>query len=415
MNKTLLSTFIALMSITALLLTNNNAHSNGGGAPAGYTGSSLEFNNRTCSSANGGCHGGGGVSFQTGLVTSTIPDCGYIGGQTYTMTVYVTSPNRTKFGFSISPQLSNGNTAGTIVASVGTQLNGSGRYLTHTLAGTAQTGANERTWVFQWTAPSTGSGTVIFYAAVNATNSNNANSGDLIFNSTLTVDEGSLPEAPVISGANSFCFDSSITLSTNYTEGIIWQPSGLAAQTLTVNEPGTYTANYTSACGSVSSFPFEVTLAVSPEPPIITLNSFGNLQSSIVGIYSYNWYLNNELTSTTDSASFSPQLPGDYTLVLTSPTGCSSTQSLPFTVSGVSILPVFTHELSIFPNPNNGIFTIHLQGTQQSVKIWLRDVYGKIIQELNLTNDISLIHLSEKKGIYFLEFRNKLYKILVTE
>lgn len=77
------------------------------------------------------------------------------------------------------------------------QLNGSGKYITHTVV-TTQTGTNSRTWTFQWTAPAAGTGTVTFYAAMNATNSSNSSAGDMIYSSNLV-----LAEAPTTLSINS--------------------------------------------------------------------------------------------------------------------------------------------------------------------------------------------------------------------
>jgi len=413
MKKTLLITFSGCIALFATVLTNNDVHSNGGSAPAGYTGSPLENNNRTCSSANGGCHTGGGASFQTGLITSNVPECGYIAGQTYTITVYVTSPNRTKFGFSISPQLTNGNLGGSMIASTGTQLNGGGRYLTHTSAGTSETGTNERTWTFDWVAPAAGSGDVTFYAALNATNSNGANSGDLIFNSTLTIFEGLPPEAPQIIGNNFICDGNPITISTNYTSGIVWQPGGQITQDISITASGIYTVQVTTACGNATSLPFEVNIGTNPSTPSISLNSFGNLQSSVTGNFTYNWYLDGTLIATTDSASYSPQNTGDYTVSVTSTEGCNSGFSSPFTVSGVGISKTENKRFEIYPNPSNGAFNIVIKESESEVVI--TDLSGKIIAKEKLWSGINLIDLKVNKGIYILRHQNENYRIIVRD
>ena len=411
MKKTLLIAFSGCIVLFATVITNNDVHSNGGGAPAGYTGSPLENNNRTCSSANGGCHSGGGASFQIGLITSNVPECGYIAGQTYSITVNITSANRTKFGFSISPQLTNGNTGGNMIASSGTQLNGGGRYLTHTSAGTSETGTNERTWTFDWIAPAAGSGDVTFYAALNATNSNSANSGDLIFNSTLTIFEGLPPEAPQITGNNSSCEGNPITISTNYLSGIVWQPGGETTQEIQVSASGTYSVEVTTACGNATSLPFEVTIGTIPSTPSISTNSFGNLQSSVIGNFTYNWYLDGALVATTDSASYSPQSSGEYTLSITSLENCSSAFSAPFTVNGVSILKIDGKKFEIYPNPSNGVFNIIAKESQSELII--TDLTGKLIAKQKLWSGINLIDLKVNKGLYVLRCKNENYRIII--
>ena len=69
-----------------------------------------------------------------------------------------------------------------------TKLVGAGKYITHTSNGT--TGNNGvKEWSFNWTAPTTGSGTVTFYGCFNNANNNGGTSGDSIIRSSLVVQE----------------------------------------------------------------------------------------------------------------------------------------------------------------------------------------------------------------------------------
>lgn len=60
--------------------------------------------------------------------------------------------------------------------------------VTHTAAGTDPMGS-PNTWTMDWTAPLAGTGTVTFYAAVNASNANGGSSGDQIFITSLEIPE----------------------------------------------------------------------------------------------------------------------------------------------------------------------------------------------------------------------------------
>jgi len=268
--KILYSTLV-LLAGGIVFFPKPDAHSNGGGAPTGYTGSPLEFSGRTCGSG-GGCHGGG-VTDVAGWITSNIPDCGYTPGQTYNITVFVTSAGRTKFGFSCSPQRSNGNTAGTLISAAGMQINGGGRYITHTSAGTAENGSNSRTWNFQWTAPAAGSGTVTFYSAMNATNSSNSSSGDIIFKSSLAVIENTpLSITSSISG-NTFCQGSNVTLTSSAGSiGNTWllnnNPIGSNA-TLNLSTGGIYVLQH-AAGNCIRTTQIELIGETLPATPVIS-------------------------------------------------------------------------------------------------------------------------------------------------
>jgi hypothetical protein len=162
----------------------NTSHSNKSGAPAGRTGSPGDAG-KTC--AVSGCHTGAAVTDQPGWITSDIPASGYIPGNTYNISATVSKAGISRFGFQLSPQNSIGTKLGTLISGTATQLVGSGKYITHTMAGTNAT--DSKTWTFQWIAPAVGSGTVTFYASFNAANNNNNASGDQVYTSSLSVQE----------------------------------------------------------------------------------------------------------------------------------------------------------------------------------------------------------------------------------
>ncbi|PCJ85571.1 MAG: hypothetical protein COA57_07445 [Flavobacteriales bacterium] len=155
---------------------------NGGGAPAGYTGSPSDG----LSCGSGGCHGGGDI-FKPGLITGDIPSSGYVPGDTFNISATVTQTATFKFGFQLSPQDASGNLQGELIATPNTQLVSNGKYITHIFSSTS--GTLQKTWTFQWVAPAAGTGIVSFYAAFCAANNNNAVTGDLIHVSTLSVSE----------------------------------------------------------------------------------------------------------------------------------------------------------------------------------------------------------------------------------
>ncbi len=391
-----------------------DVHSNNSGAPAGYTGSPNENNARTCASQNGGCHSGTGTTFQQGMITSNVPACGYTPGQTYTITLSISVAGRNEFGFSISPQLASGATAGTMIASTGTQLNGNGRYLTHTGAGTAESAPNTRVWSFDWIAPPAGSGQVTFYAALNASNSNNASSGDLIFNSNLNIFEGQNPEPPIIFGETIACEGTSITLSTNYTEGIVWAPGNASTQEISVSQPGTYQVTVTNPCGTSTSAPINVSFETPPPTPEILFSaSETGLESSITGPYLYTWYQNGVPIPGATSSLFVPTDTGSYTLSLTSFNGCSSGISEPIVLQTVGLKGVISKsQLSVFPNPSPSFSTITLVSARKGT-MQVRDATGRKVLELQVEKGKTTWNTTLIPGVYYLSMAGSAQKIVI--
>jgi hypothetical protein len=391
-----------------------DVHSNNAGANAGYTGSPNEFNSRTCSSQNGGCHTGGGSTFQLGMITSNVPDCGYTPGETYTITLTVSSPGKSEFGFSVSPQLDGGATAGSMIATAGTQLNGSGRYLTHTAAGTSESSPNTRVWTFSWIAPSAGSGNVTFYAAFNASNNNNGSSGDLLFNSNLSIFEGLQPEPPAIFGESPACVGSIVNLSTNYTSGIVWSPGNQTSQEIETTSPGTYQVTVTNECGTSTSAPFDLTFETIPPTPTIVLNEISQtLECNLVGDFTYSWFIDGVLIPDSVSSSIVPTLVGSYTVIANTASGCQSSLSEPFNSIVIAINELQPEaSFDFYPNPSRGEITIY-NNLNSNLPIVLLDQIGREVQSFTLSPGANFVPTSASPGLYFLSNRDTVVRKLI--
>ena len=408
----LFATILVFQIITCIDIV--DVHSNNSGANAGYTGSPNEFNSRTCSSQNGGCHSGGGSTFQQGLITSNVPDCGYTPGETYTITLTVSSPGRSEFGFSVSPQLDGGATAGSMISSAGTQLNGSGRYLTHTAAGTSESSPNTRVWTFSWIAPSAGSGNVTFYAAFNASNNNNGSSGDLLFNSNLTIFEGLQPEPPVIFGESPACVGNIVNLSTNYTSGIVWSPGNQSSQEIETTTAGTYQVTVTNECGTSTSSPFDLAFEPIPPTPTIDFNLLSNrIESNLIGDYIYAWYIDGVLVPDSVSSSIFVTVPGVYTATASSASGCESLLSQPFSTIVISVNNSSqASAFDFYPNPSSGEINIH--NNQASIlQIQLLDQLGREIRMIKLVPGDNFISALAPPGLYYLSNHEKVVRKLI--
>lgn len=160
-----------------------------GGSPGGKTGSPGDVSNCTQ------CHGGTAQA-QTGWITSNIPLAGYTAGTSYNITVTATQAGINKFGFECTAEDAFGSKVGTLGILMGAQTqlaNGNGS-VTHKAAGTS--GSGSKAWQFSWVAPAASTGTVTFYAAFNATNSNGNTSGDAIHLSSLSVSPAPTNTAP---------------------------------------------------------------------------------------------------------------------------------------------------------------------------------------------------------------------------
>ncbi len=161
--------------VGAILVTiPNDVNSLSSGAPGGHTGSPA--NASTCVAACHSANPGNGNLNEVSTITHDVPVTGYEPDSTYNFSLNMDGVGTNRFGFSLSPQNSNGDVLGTLIAGANNYTVGGGNYLTHTYASTNAT--DSQVWDFQWTAPQSGTGMVTFYAATLYANNNNNHEGD---------------------------------------------------------------------------------------------------------------------------------------------------------------------------------------------------------------------------------------------
>lgn len=201
-----LSLLILIPASITLFFAGTLFHS---GSPGGKSGSPGD-NGVTCTQ----CHTGTATPMEA-MISTDIPELGYIVGVTYGITLDAEHSGAGRFGFELTAEDESGNKVGQfIISSDGeTQLTNGNNAITHTSSGITPDG-DMKSWTFQWTAPGTDVGVITFYSAVNAANNNGGTSGDAIYTSTLSVDESSV-------GINDGIKEAFFTLSPNPSQGQI--------------------------------------------------------------------------------------------------------------------------------------------------------------------------------------------------
>lgn len=178
-----------LQTIILVLFVTSVAYAKITGPDAGYTDAPGDLGNCTA------CHDSFEIpNVGPGSVNLTGAPAVYSPGQQYSLSITVQQNNRHRFGFQMTAIDQNGNRAGTLASVTSdSQINpetgvGDRQYIEHTEIGTTATGANSRTWVIRWTAPSTDMGTVSFWFAGNAANDSGDNQGDYIYTKHVSSD-----------------------------------------------------------------------------------------------------------------------------------------------------------------------------------------------------------------------------------
>jgi Reeler domain len=197
-----------IVALLSVLLTGNRtvrtAHAFAEGPNAGVTGAPGEL---TCAVAD--CHGGQpntGIG-QFLIIAPTM----YEPGKTYEISVkhMNTNKNRRRWGFQLTVLDQTNNKAGELQNSGSlTQVltggpGGNRQYIEHSFLGTFQGQTFQASWTFNWTAPATDVGPVVFYAAGNQANNDGNNTGDQIYTTKTTVSSsGAVSGPPVIDSAD---------------------------------------------------------------------------------------------------------------------------------------------------------------------------------------------------------------------
>jgi hypothetical protein len=188
-----LTAFFAVAIIGVSSLTESvtmSAYANTFGSPGGRT-NSLSDNSNCTACHSGTINSGTGI----GLITAPGLVSGYVAGQTYTITASIAETGISKFGFEITAEkdADNSKTGTLILTDVArTTLVNSNNAITHTSIGTPSLTTGANSWSFDWTAPTSGTGGVTFYAAFNASNGAGTGGGDQIYSTSFNVTESTV-------------------------------------------------------------------------------------------------------------------------------------------------------------------------------------------------------------------------------
>jgi hypothetical protein len=238
------------------------------------------------------------------------------------------------------------------------------------------------------------------------------------------------PDSPVITlAADTACQGDSVLLSIDSSyavDNVLWfkdstNISGASGISLYAKASGLYTVTVTNPATGCKAASLPVALAVSgplPYSPLVYYYGAGNemfIDGFITGQTAV-WYYDSTVVPG-HNGEFCPIVGyGSYYAVVY-PTGfpqCGvSTNAVNYTPSGINEVSGDISNLRVYPNPNNGAFTIKVNVlTAGNVNIKLTDVLGRVVyentvaasQSAELKADINVAPLT--KGIYTLEVTN---------
>lgn len=150
---------------------------------------------------------------------------------------------------------------------------------------------------------------------------------------------------------------------------------------------------------------YMATAAVPIKQTSLSVIQLNNVLTASAGASSYQWLdcnNSNAPIAGQTGQSFTVTKNGSYA-VRAVMGGCAAISSCyNVNVNGISEEQNFKNELSLFPNPSQGEFSIDLGKAYQHCRIEITDINGRLQYEYETTNErIIPIHFTETAGIYF--------------
>jgi fibronectin type 3 domain-containing protein len=137
-----------------------------------------------------GCHDEYALNYGDGYAKITDMPSGYEPGRSYTLTIEVYSPDRTRFGFELTSVATEaGAAAGSFacIDAIGTCVEAGGKYI-KTTKGCLDVGSGSTaTWQVRWSSPSKAESDVVFYLVGMGSDADNDEDGDITYTCMMTL------------------------------------------------------------------------------------------------------------------------------------------------------------------------------------------------------------------------------------
>ncbi len=262
---------------------------------------------------------------------------------------------------------------------------------------------------FAW---STGDTTQTIFVSISGTYSVDVTNACTNVSDSVTI---TVIPVPVVDLGNDtiVCVGDTVILDATTTGVTYSWSTGDTIPTITVNTTGTYSVVLTdTATGCTANDTIIVTVSTGPTAFFIftTAGLSVTFTNTSLEASSYFWDYGDGIgTSTMTSETYIYATAGTYdvTLVAINPCG-SDTIKIPVTVTtGIAENNIATEQINVYPNPNEGVFTISFTGFKnEKVQLAIIDMQGRrvIEEQLTVNNELNkILDISSfSKGMYFL-------------
>ncbi len=238
------------------------------------------------------------------------------------------------------------------------------------------------------------------------------NNNGCVGSTSQSITVNALPVATITpSGPTTFCSGNNVTLDAGIWGTYLWNTSA-NSRFINVNTSGTYTVTVSDNHGCYGTTTLNVT--VNPLPTVTDTSTLANVCVTWTlfnlngGIPAGGTYTGTGVTLN----QFNPNLAGigthTITYTYTDGNGCTNFTTHNITVNACTDVPTVAsgNFINVFPNPNDGNFTINFNVTTQLTGLRIVDVTGRIVYTQSMsgmegTQNIDANSLSH--GIYYWE------------
>ena len=133
----------------------------------------------------------------------------------------------------------------------------------------------------------------------------------------------------------------------------------------------------------------------------------GNTLTSLAIGVSYQWIdcADSSFIEGATDQSFTPEVTGDYAVILTDGPCSAMSDCYQVVISGINNFHL--DNLSLFPNPNNGVFVLKTGGYEGPLSVELSDVMGNVVFGPNEVGENTKLDITKcPSGVYILTVRS---------
>ncbi len=217
------------------------------------------------------------------------------------------------------------------------------------------------------------------------------------------------------------CSGAPVLITVSGASTYTWVNNGITTNTISVTPTvaTTYTVNGESG-GCIGTKTISISIAANPNVLAVTSNTLlcsgqsANLTASVSPFspgMTYTWSTGQTLTT----ISVSPTTTTTYTVVGKNINGCTNTAVVTQSVSsctGIENISNTINYLNVYPNPNNGEFTIT---TTKGIYNIINTI-GAVVKTIEVENDNELVEIKDlSQGIYYIIGKTAKAKIIIAK